>query len=74
MLARFAFLLYRILKSIDVTDDGHESRLLNMIGDAVFKNLAMRVPNTLWMRLSFLCLHKHSLEFMLSLDFENDAI
>ena len=32
------------MRSVDVTNDVEASRIIDMIGNAVFKNLAMRVP------------------------------
>ena len=33
----------RVLKSVDLAQDGQQQRILSLIGEAVFKNLAMRV-------------------------------
>ena len=35
--------LYRILRSVDVKNEEEAARIIDMIGNAVFKNLAMRV-------------------------------
>ena len=34
---------YRMLKEIDVTDEASKKKVLDMLGSAVFNNLAMRV-------------------------------
>ena len=41
----FLFLLryYRVLKSLDMTNSEHRQRVLDMLGEAVFKKLVMRV-------------------------------
>ena len=39
----FCFRYYRVLKSLDMTNSEHRQRVLDMLGEAVFKKLAMRV-------------------------------
>jgi len=34
---------YRVMKTLDMTNEGERKRVLDMIGDQVFKRLAMRV-------------------------------
>ena len=34
---------YRVLKSVDLEEDAQQERVLSFVGEAVFKNLAMRV-------------------------------
>ena len=34
---------FRVMKSLDVSDDAQQDRVKQLVGDAVFKNLAMRV-------------------------------
>ena len=34
---------YRVMKTLDMTNEGERKRILDMIGDQVFKRLAMRV-------------------------------
>ena len=34
---------FRVMKSLDVSDDAQQDRVRQLVGDAVFKNLAMRV-------------------------------
>ena len=40
------FGLYRIMKDVDVSTQEQAKRVLDLVGDAVFKNLAMRVLGT----------------------------
>ena len=37
------FRLYRIMRDVDVSAEEQAKRVLDMVGDSVFKNLAMRV-------------------------------
>ena len=37
------FRLYRIMRDVDVSAEEQAKRVLDMVGEAVFKNLAMRV-------------------------------
>ena len=34
---------FRVMKSLDVSDDAQQERVKQLVGEAVFKNLAMRV-------------------------------